>query len=252
MAAADEISWAEVQHSTASKGSIWEFTPKGCPWRNGTAERSIGIAKNLLQQLINKHQTLNVVEAETVFIKVAAIMNQRPLTARVYNDEDFIPISPSDLLLGRSAGLETRLTTVWADQENNLSNLNQKHQEIDNVVNKWWEAWQRDAFPLFCPRKKWTVEHRNLAVGDIVLLKYEQQLGKDKYRVAKVVSIHPDVHNKVRTVTIALRNLKKSRKEGPTQFRAPQIEMTVGVQRLVVLLPVEEIWHQGLAQDPSE
>ena len=251
VAAAEHINWGEVQHSTANKGTVWEFTPKGCPWRNGMAERSIGIAKNLLLQVINKHQTLNVVEVETAFIQVASLMNQRPITARVYNEEEFCPISPSDLLLGRAAGLESRLKMVWENPEHDLTDINVKHQEIQKIVDTWWETWQRDAFPLFCPRKKWTTQNRNLAPGDIVLLKYDKALGKSKYRIAKVVKIHPDPHNNVRTVTIALRDRTKARKELPEIANAPQTEMIVGVQRLVVLLPVEEIWEQGLVKSST-
>ena len=83
VAAGSDLNWAEIQFNTASKGTTWQFTPKGCPWRNGLAERSIGIAKRTLVTLVNKHQTLNYAELETVYIRVASIMNQRPLTVRL-------------------------------------------------------------------------------------------------------------------------------------------------------------------------
>ena len=127
--------------------------------------------------------------------------------------------------------------------------LNQRLNEIEKVVNNWWNLWQRDAFPLFCPKKKWTTAHRNLQIGDIVMLRYDQKLGKDKYRLAKVVETDPDNEGHVRTVTITLRDLKKTRKEKPNESNTPPAEMTVGVQRLVVLLPVEENWVAGLTTD---
>ena len=72
------------------------------------------------------------------------------------------------------------------------------------------------------------------------------KLTKDKHRLAKVVATHPDAHGVVRTVTVALRDLRKSQKEARNQAKAPQTDMVVGVQRLVVLLPIEESWNNGL------
>ena len=92
--------------------------------------------------------------------------------------------------------------------------------------------------------------HRNLMVGDVVLLKYQQQLTKDKFRVAKVTDVHPDKHGNVRTATVELRDLKRTRKEHPNQINTPTVPMTVGVQRLVVILPADETWSEGLVHAP--
>ena len=246
VAAGNDVNWIEIQHSTASKGTTWQFTPKGCPWRNGMAERSIGVAKTILKQVVNRHQVLNFAELETTFIKVSSIMNRRPLTARLYNEDEFVPIAPADLLLGRATSIEDKVVTVWEEPEQDITNLQLKHDQISQVVKDWWTAWERDSFPLFCPRKKWTTTHRNLQIGDIVLLKYEQQLGKDKFNLAKVTNVHPDKHNIIRTVTVSLLDSRRARNEKSNESKAPQKSMIVGVQRLVVILPVEEIWSGGL------
>ena len=109
--------------------------------------------------------------------------------------------------------------------------------------------WQSDSFPLFCPQKKWTTTEHNLQVGDIVLLQYEQQLGKDTFRLEKLTTVHPDVNNVVHTVTVRLRNLRKVKREDSNNANAPQTTITVSIQRLVVLLPVEETWSQGLLRE---
>ena len=249
VAAGHEVNWNEIQHLTAKTGTTWKFTPKGCPWRNGMAERSIALAKKTLTVVVNKYQTLNFAELEAAYLQVASIMNKRPLTARVYNEEEYAPISPSDLLLGRSSNIESRIITVWEDPTTDGQQLQQKLDEITSVVDNWWKILQRDSFPLFCPKKKWQTEHRNLQVGDIVLLRYEQQLGKDKFRLGKVLDTHPDAHNVVRTVTIGLRDHRKTKKEKKHEAKAPQTTMKVGIQRLVVLLPIEETWKHGLTSD---
>ena len=81
-----------------------------------------------------------------------------------------------------------------------------------------------------------------------MLLKYQQQLTKDRFRIAKVSAVHPDRHGNVRTATVELRDLKRSKKESHNQITTPTVPMTVAVQRLVVLLPVDECWKEGLVQ----
>ena len=174
-------------------------------------------------------------------------MNARPLTVLVYNEDDETPIWPSDLLLGRTTNLENRVVTTWTGPHPDNIDLEHKCEQITQMVDAWWNIWQRDSFTLFCPRQKWTIQQRNLRVGDIVLLRYEQQVGKDKFRLGKITQVHPDRHGLVRTVTVSLRDLKKARKEKRNEVKAPQTAMTVGIQRLVVLLPVEENWVKGLS-----
>ena len=72
-------------------------------------------------------------------------------------------------------------------------------------------------------------------------------MGKDQYRLAKVTQTHPDINNVVRTVTFALRDGRKSK-----DAKMPLTNMRVGVQRLVVLLPIEEVWQQGLVTNPTK
>ena len=63
-----------------------------------------------------------------------------------------------------------------------------------------------------------------------------------------MTELHPDSHGVVRTVSVGLRDLKKSRKEKPNQVNTPQTTLIVAVQRLVVLLPADEDWSGGLAK----
>ena len=76
-------------------------------------------------------------------------------------------------------------------------------------------------------------------------------MGRDKFRVAIVNAVHPDNHGVVRTVTVGLRDNRKSRREKRNEAKTPQTQMTVGIQRLVVLLPVDETWN-GLVQNNQD
>ena len=81
--------------------------------------------------------------------------------------------------------------------------------------------------------------HENLRPGDVCLLKYEGKI-QGKYRYCRVVSVHPDEHGVVRTVEVSLRPRNRGEKSLP--YRSKPVEvMTVGVQRLVLIVPNEEI-----------
>ena len=47
-------------------------------------------------------------------------------------------------------------------------------------------------FPSFLPFKSWTRRQMNLEVDNIVLVKTKVKLGKDSYRMARVIKTHPD------------------------------------------------------------
>ena len=106
------------------------------------------------------------------------------------------------------SGLEERLEFM-ENQELELVNVPRKLQQIVELENAFWKRWSQDGFSLFCPLKKWTVSQRNLKIGDIVLIKYEKNFGKDKFRMGKVVQAKEDDMGRVRTVTVAVRNKRR-------------------------------------------
>ena len=92
------------------------------------------------------------------------------------------------------------------------------------------------AFSLFTPRRKWKQEARALAVGDVVLLLGKGKLGPGTYKLAMVTKLLPDEAGLVRTVLI---RYGSKRRRG----QAAHEECKMAVQRLAVLLPVEERWE---------
>ena len=72
------------------------------------------------------------------------------------------------------------------------------------------------------------------------MLRFDRQLGSDKYVLGRVSKLIPDKHERVRTVIICLRNNRKGAREGPRTCKAGTCELQVAVQRLVVILPVED------------
>ena len=155
---------------------------------------------------------------------------------RVLSEEVFHPITPNDLLLGRAARRRETWEAELHDQAVDPRCVLSAEEEL---CERWWTEWVKTAFPLLVPRGKWSTQHRNLCVGDVVLLKYDAKFSKDRYRLAKVTKVHPDKGGVVRTVTVGMR--PRHVREPSLPYKAkPLSEFAVGVQRLVVILPKEE------------
>ena len=230
------IKWERVEALTARAGTKWTFTPRGCPWRNGMAERAVGMAKSTLAHQLDGNKSLDFDQLEALFLKVSYILNSRPIGARLLSEEIFHPITPNDLLLGRAArpreAYETQIPTEAVDPKEALT-------EEEKLGELWWSAWIKIAFPVLMPRGKWSTRHRNVCIGDIVLLRYEAKFLKDRYRLARVTNVHPDNSGVVRTVTVGIR--PRDRREELLPYKAkPLVQFAVGIQRLVVILPMEE------------
>ena len=80
-------------------------------------------------------------------------------------------------------------------------------------------------------------------MGDVVLVQYSSKVSKADYRLARVSQVHPNPHGLVRTVTVAMRprdSREQVSKDPPYLKNKPLTQLSLGVQRVVVVLPVEE------------
>ena len=91
-------------------------------------------------------------------------MNSRPI-ARLPNDpDDGAYLGPNDILLGRSSSS--------IPQGPFLETKNPRHRMecVQKIIDSFWRRSSRDVFPSLIPRKKWTMEKRNVRVDDIVIV----------------------------------------------------------------------------------
>ena len=97
--------WNSVKSAGARLGTDWVFLPPGTQWRN-RAEAAVKVLKSTLRLTISSQTKLNFSELETILMNNANMMNNRPLTVKVYDDYTFHPLTVNQLLLGRT---ETRI-----------------------------------------------------------------------------------------------------------------------------------------------
>ena len=89
-----------VEELLYSKGVEWRFSPIGAPHFNGYVERQIGILKSVIRKSVNK-SLLTADQLYTVATYATCVFNQRPLCPLDADDENFVPVTPNMLVLGR-------------------------------------------------------------------------------------------------------------------------------------------------------
>ena len=95
---AKDIDWEQVVSLSSRSGTKWVFSEKGCPWRNGSAEATVKLAKENLSHQLQSHQSLDWAELDSMLCQVADIINNRPLGV-FRSDNDYHQICPNDLSL---------------------------------------------------------------------------------------------------------------------------------------------------------
>ena len=105
-----------------------------------------------------------------------------------------------------------------------------RHRLVQKINEAFWKRWTEDYFPSHIVQQKWHAQHRNMKVGDIVMI---QESGKimGKWKLGRLVKAEASIRDGlVRKVDV--------------QCKSPEsqtsIIMTRAVQRLVDIAPVDE------------
>ena len=168
-------------------------------------------------------QVLTFSEIQTVLFEVASLVNSRPIGRHPTAIEVGAYLSPNDLLLGRS----TRKTP--AGPFNLTTNKYMRHRLLQKIGETFWQRWTEDFFPSLIVQQKWHTRHRNLLIGDIVMIQDSGKI-KGKWRLGKVVKADPSSRDGlVRQVEIMYKNPESK------SF----IKVMRAVQRVVVISPID-------------
>ena len=221
----------KIQGYCANSGIEWQFISADAPWQNGCSEALVKSAKRAIKHAVGD-QVLSYSELQTALFEASELLNERPIGYCPNLPEDDPYLSPNHLLLGRASA---KIPPGEYDQR---ANVNDRYKLVQSVINSFWKRWVAEYFPKMVIRQKWHTEKRNVQVGDVVLVQ-EQGLTNGKWPLAKVCEVFPGDDGRVRNVSVHYKNLGDTKSasayfgKGYTTVRRP-------VQRLVVLLPIEE------------
>ena len=225
----NNLNWRKIGNSGRDWGMDWEFSKSAdAPWENGLSEALVKLVKKNLSLLVG-HHFLTFSELQTILFEIANLLNERPIGIHPTDPEEGTYLCPNDLLLGRASCRVPPGTMDVSDDPRKRIGL------IQQVVDAFWQKWQRDYFHTLIIRQKWHVAKRDVKVNDIVLIQ-DVNTFRGNWRLAEVVEANPGKDGKVRDVLLRY----KSQNQTKLYCGQPDILLKRSIHRLVVLLPVEE------------
>ena len=213
----------------------WEISPANSPWRQGRCEVRIRMLKRLLKVSVGDSK-LSPTELQTFLFEAADMANERPLgiDTAVKSDGSFKTLTPNCLLMGRS-GSSLPDDTFLAE---NLKK-GERYQLIQQITTYFWTKWAEEITPMSVIRQKWHETGRNLRTGDIVLL-HDKTPIKGKYQLGVVESTVKSADGLVRSCQVGYKIPTPTKPVDIYEGKGKWISLSRSVQRLTLLLPVEE------------
>ena len=222
----------QLSNFAAGTNFSWEVSPANSPWRQGKSEVRIKVLKRLITIAVGSSR-LTPSELQTVIFEAANLCNERPIGVHRVpkSDGSFQVLTPNSLLIGRS------LNKVPDDSELALHlKKSDRFQLIQQITMDFWTRWTEEVTPESIVRQRWHETGRNIQVGDVVLI-HEKSPIKGKYKLGLVESVKVSHDGLVRSCAVGYRTGKDS---SAKYSSGKKVTVTRSVQRLTLLLPVEE------------
>lgn len=220
-----EMDKESVANYLSRQNCEWVFNPPHASHHGGVWERQIGTIRRILDAMLLElgAQQLTHELLVTLMSEVAAIVNARPITAIPSDIDEPLPLTPAMLLTQKTRPLGP-LPGIFTTQD---MYARQRWRKLQFLAEQFWTRWRREYIHNLQVRTKWNKEHRNLSVGDIVLVK-DEQAHRNNWPLGKVTDAVRSKDGKVRkaTVMISKDGQKKS-------YERP-------ISALVLLVPAED------------
>ena len=159
-------------------------------------------------------QTITDEILATSLTKVENLLNGRPLTHVSIDPNDPEAITPNHLLLGCA----NPSVPVDVFEKGDLSSK-KRWRIVQAIADHFWRRWMREYLPSLTERRKWLQGHKNLAVGDIVLV-VDANSSRGHWPVGRVTQVFAGPDKIVRSATIHVRSATKT-----TELHRPVVKL---------------------------
>lgn len=147
----------------------WNFNPPHAPHFGGLWESGIHSFKKTMKATIGE-TILTMEEFQTFMVQSEGILNSRPLCPLSSSPEETDYLSPGHFLIG---------DLIIKPQEPSLLdrklNTLDRWQLVRRLSEQLWKKWRLTYLSNLQTRLKWNKQSRNLQIGDLVLLKDDNQ-----------------------------------------------------------------------------
>ncbi|XP_037394566.1 uncharacterized protein LOC119263501 [Pygocentrus nattereri] len=196
----------------------------------GVWERQIRTVRSVLSTVLaDSAGRLDDTSLRTFFYEAMSIVNNRPLTVDNISDPTSLePLTPNHLITMKSS---VPLSPPGRFIREDLY-AKKRWRRVQYLSEQFWHRWRKEYLSNIALRQQWHAPRRNVAVGDIVILK-EEDVPRNEWKLAKVVEALEDDDGLVRKVTVQIGE-RKLEKKGE-RLNQPSIVQRP-IQKLVVLV----------------
>ncbi|XP_055714267.1 uncharacterized protein LOC129808515 [Phlebotomus papatasi] len=171
----------------ASSLSIqWHFNAPAAPSHGGLWESAVRSFKHHFRRTVGQ-ALLTYEEMVTVLAQIEAILNSRPLVNISEDCEDPVILTPGNFLIGIPP-LQLPDPSVGHLAMNKLS----RWQLCQRIQQDFAARWKKEYLSTLQIRSKWDKKHKNLKVGNVVLL-IETDSATTHWPLGVVREVHPGV-----------------------------------------------------------
>lgn len=192
----DQITQRKVSEFCTSQNIEWKYIPEKSPHFGGLWESAVKSAKAHLKRVLSSVK-LTFEEITTVFAQIEACMNSRPLVPINSPDDDGIEaLTPGHFLTGRP------LCALPDPQRSYRAvSILQRWHLCQHLIRQHWSRWHTEYICSLNKYNKWFHSERNVAIGDIVLIK-EGGIVPTKWPMGRIVNVYPGKDKLVRVVSV--------------------------------------------------
>ncbi|KAM7419774.1 hypothetical protein PAMA_016727 [Pampus argenteus] len=189
------------QEELKEKGCEFIFNTPSSSHMGGVWERQIRTIRSVLMSILEQSaKQLDSSFLRTFLYEVMAVVNSRPLTTDNLNDSSSPePLTPNHIL--------TMKSTIISPPPGKFIRedlyLQKRWRRVQLLANNFWSRWKKEYLLNLQNRQRWTKDRRNAQINDIVLLK-EDGIPRNKWKLAKVIQVHPGKDERVRTLKLLL------------------------------------------------
>lgn len=173
----------------------WHFNPPSAPHFGGLWESNIKSVKTLIKRTIGDN-LLTIEELTTLYSRVEAILNSRPLCSTSSSPNDPECLTPGHFLIGRPLVSVPEETTL----DLRLNTLT-RWQLVQRMTECLWKKWRLHYLSSLQQRSKWTTSTPNPSVDDVVIL-MEDNIPMLQWPIARIIKLHPGRDGIARVATI--------------------------------------------------
>ena len=236
--------WEEASRSmealAAREKFRWEISPADSPWRQGKAERRVGVVKRLIKLALGDAK-VTPLDLQTILFEIADQCNNRPISVTgPREDGSWSVLTPNHLMKGRASGRMEDDKDVVAQLKNDTSS--NRYRVICQVTENFWRRWAGEVAPGRVFQQKWfEAGEWSLGKGDVVLICEAGKI-KSKYKIAVVDEVVVSRDGRRRSAVLSY-VVGKSKEGDTADYPKPKfVTVSRSVQRLALLVsaPREE------------